>query len=381
MKILLQNRYDALTKKGGDTYQMLMTRKYLEQLGVKADISTALAPDLSGYELVHLFNITRVGETYRQYKNARSKGCKIVLSPVYQSRSDVKAYEDNQLNGFMGWLLRNIPDIDKRQLLKTGYYTLNRPSLWPVWVSQFYLGYTRQQKEILASVDHILPNSEMEMLRIKEELFLGNASTAAYTIVLNGVEMDSTEDTDRISGWLQKIKLTDYVICAGRIEPLKNQLAVMAALKDTGLKVVFAGAVNPAHGGYAKKVLRQFRENPNFFYLGEIGPSDLMALNKLARVSVLASWLETTGLAALEAGLAGANVVITERGYTREYFGESVWYCDPSNISTIREAVMAALAAPRGARQLDKRIADMKLNWLEAAKKTLMVYQQILGSN
>ena len=379
MKILLQNRYDAMTKRGGDTYQMLMTKKYLEQLGLQVDISAALTPELSDYDLVHLFNITRVGETYRQYRHARSKGCKIVLSPVYQSRRDIKAYEDNQLNGFTGQLLRNIPDVDKRQLLKTGYYTLIRPSLWPVWFSQFNHGYTGQQKEILQNVNHILPNSEMEMARIKAELFPDGISPAAYTVVPNGVEMSGGEVSGQLQEWLQKNRLTDFIICAGRIEPLKNQLAVMSALKDTGWKVVFAGAVNRAHGSYAKRVLRQFRDNPNFLYLGEIGQGDLMALNKLARVSVLASWLETTGLAALEAGLAGANVVVTERGYTREYFGEGVWYCDPASDPSIREAVKGAYAAARGSKHLDRRIADRRWTWQEAARKTLAVYKQVLG--
>ncbi|MFH1239223.1 MAG: glycosyltransferase family 4 protein [bacterium] len=381
MKILLQNRYDALTKKGGDTYQMLMLKKYLEQLGTKVDISTSLTPELSAYELVHLFNITRVGETYLQYRHAKAKGRKIVLSPIYQSRGDITAYENNQLDGCAGWLIRNITDIDKRQLLKTGYYTFNRPNSWSVWLNQFHRGYTRQQREILENVDRILPNSEMEMSRIKSELFTGGDLPTAYTVVHNGIEITPAEDSSRMRDWLQKNNLTDFIICAGRIEPLKNQLAVMAALKGTGFRVVFVGAVNPAHRGYVKKVLRQFQESPNFFYLGEVNQSELMSLNKWTRLSIQASWFETTGLAGLEAGLAGANVVMTDRGYTREYFGESVWYCDPASTTSIREAVTAAFAAPRGARQLDQRITNMKLTWPETAKKTLSVYQQVLGRN
>jgi hypothetical protein len=95
----------------------------------------------------------------------------------------------------------------------------------------------------------------------------------------------------------------------------------------------------------------------------------------------MASWFETTGLAGLEAGLAGANVVITGRGYAREYFGESAWYCDPANLTSIREAVTAAWAAPRGSRQLEQRISKLGLTWAEAASKTLGVYRQILGKN
>ncbi|MDD5131463.1 MAG: glycosyltransferase family 4 protein [bacterium] len=381
MKILLQNRYDALTKKGGDTYQMLMLKKYLEQLGVKVDISTALSPELSSYDLVHLFNLTRVGETYVQYRHAKAKGRKIVLSPVYQSRADVTVYENNQLAGSAGWLVRNITDIDKRQLLKTGYYTFAQPLLWPVWFSQWRRGYTRQQREILENVDQILPNSEIEMDRIKSELFPDGEAPSAYTIVPNGVEIAPAVDSRRLRDWLEKRDITDFIICAGRIEPLKSQLAVMAALKDTGLKVVFVGAINPVHRGYAKRVLRQCQESPNFFYLGEVAQNELMYLNKQARLCIQASWFETTGLAGLEAGLAGANVVMTERGYTREYFGASVWYCDPASIPSIREAVIAAYAAPRDAGQLSQRITNMKFTWPETAKKTWSVYQRILGRN
>jgi hypothetical protein len=64
-----------------------------------------------------------------------------------------------------------------------------------------------------------------------------------------------------------------------------------------------------------------------------------------AKVHALVSWYETTGLASLEAALAGCRIVSTNRGAPPEYLGEHAWYCNPADVSSIRAALEGALAA------------------------------------
>ena len=83
MKVLMQIRSNAFELSGGDTIQMLKTKEALEKLGIEVDISLSLRPDVSGYDVIHLFNLTRVQETYVQLKNAKAAHKPVVLSTIY----------------------------------------------------------------------------------------------------------------------------------------------------------------------------------------------------------------------------------------------------------------------------------------------------------
>ncbi len=53
--------------------------------------------------------------------------------------------------------------------------------------------------------------------------------------------------------------------------------------------------------GYVEAVRAQVGRNANVHWLGAVSEEDKRWLYRLARVHVLASWMETTGLVSLEA--------------------------------------------------------------------------------
>ena len=91
---------------------------------------------------------------------------------------------------------------------------------------------------------------------------------------------------------------------------------------------------------------------------------------------VLPSLRESPGLATLEAAVFGANCVVSFHGPVAEYFGADVWYCDPDDAPTIRQAVLAAWKAPFNQR-LRSSILE-KFTWREAARKTLEGYRRLV---
>jgi glycosyltransferase involved in cell wall biosynthesis len=94
-------------------------------------------------------------------------------------------------------------------------------------------------------------------------------------------------------------------------------------------------------------------------------------------VFALPSLFETPGIAALEAGLAGAKIVITPHGGTRDYFGLLAQYVDPSSVESIRMGIVSALSVNR-TDTLQHHIKKEFL-WSTAAEKTLAVYQRVLS--
>src|SRR4051794_22528618 len=82
-RVLLQIRSDVFTRPGGDTVQLQKTVEALRGLGVNAEISTETEPPLTGFDLVHLFNMTNPLQPYLQAIHAKRHGTPIVLSTVY----------------------------------------------------------------------------------------------------------------------------------------------------------------------------------------------------------------------------------------------------------------------------------------------------------
>jgi glycosyltransferase involved in cell wall biosynthesis len=112
------------------------------------------------------------------------------------------------------------------------------------------------------------------------------------------------------------------------------------------------------------------------YFLDILPPEALAGIYVLAAVHVLPSWRETPGLVSLEAAAAGCRIVTTSYGSVREYFGDLAWYCNPSDLMSIRSAVLLALEATPNHALREKILSSF--TWDIAAEKTLAVYHKVL---
>lgn len=372
----MQNRVDAFKNMGGDTIQMLKTKEELKKLGIEVDISLELEPDLTTYDLVHLFNITRVHETWMQFKNAKNQGKKVVLSTIHHKKSEIEEYELKALKGNAKIIKKVFKSEGNIQLFKTLFYTIQSKSSFKPFFKQLKIGFINQQKEVLKGVDLLLPNSKMEMDAIVSDFNI-KINNIKYSVIPNGVELNNVDINDKGNKFFDKFGISNFVFCAGRIEPRKNQINVIKALKGSGLKVVFAGAINKKHNKYYKEFISEIESNDDFYYVGLLDREMMFEAYKAARVSVLASWFETTGLIGLEAAVNNCNIVITEKGYTKEYYQNYAYYCNPNKIESIKKSIMKAYNSP-----FDKSFKEIALNkytWEKAAVKTLSAYEGVIN--
>ena len=93
---------------------------------------------------------------------------------------------------------------------------------------------------------------------------------------------------------------------------------------------------------------------------------------------ILPSLYETPGLAALEAGLAGAKVCITRYGGTQEYFAEHATYLEPASEESILNALKQTLARKKDA-ALSARIRENYL-WPRAGETLAAIYKSAAQS-
>jgi glycosyltransferase involved in cell wall biosynthesis len=167
----------------------------------------------------------------------------------------------------------------------------------------------------------------------------------------------------------------DLVLCAARIEGIKNQLNLIRAVNGSPFRLILIGTPAVNQRAYYEECRKA--AGPAVIFADAVPQEELAAYYRKAQVHALPSWFETTGLSSLEAAAMGCNIVITDKGDTREYFGDQAFYCDPASPSSILEALTnAAGAGP--AETLQAKIV-LQYTWQQAAKETLAAYKLVLG--
>ena len=357
MKVAMITRATLFTAKGGDTVQVSETARHLTALGVSVDIKlTDEVIDYDSYDLVHFFNITRPADILYHIKRS---GKPFVISPIL---IDYSEYDKYHRKGFGGLLFQWLPAHTIEYIKTLARWMRGTDKL----MSQSYIfnGHRASINKILEQTRMLLPNSESEFKRISNQY----KYDGIYHIVPNGIDpalflLDETVQKD-----------SNLVICAARIEGIKNQLNLIKALNNTRFNLVVIGAPAPNQLSYYQECKRTAAANVMF--IEHLPQAGLIKYYRQAKVHALPSWFETTGLSSLEAAAMGCNVVISDKGDTKEYFEEKAFYCDPRSPESIYDAVEKASGHPYNDLLRKKIIASY--TWQQAAIQTLIAYKQVL---
>ncbi|MFD2873864.1 glycosyltransferase family 4 protein [Mucilaginibacter ximonensis] len=350
--IVRPNLYDIA---GGDTVQIDQTAKKLRELGVEVDILLSNAViSHQQYDVLNFFHITRSAAILLQTKNTDKP---ILVSTIHCPYGDYDKH-----SGFNWRSLFALMSEDAKDYFRTISRWIRGREGLPI--SYIFTGQRHSIQKVLKKAKIILPNSMSELNRIKERY----ACQTPYAIITNGINPEKFEyDTNTP-------KDEKLVISVGRIEKRKNQLNIIRALNNTDYKLVLIGAATPTQQSYYQQCVDA--AGPNVQLLNRIPHEDMVKYYQLAKVHVLASWFETTGLSSLEAAIMRCNLVITDKGDTRDYFGDDAFYCAPENPDSIRKAVDLAAKAPINEDLANKILTEH--TWKKAAQQTLAAYKSIL---
>jgi glycosyltransferase involved in cell wall biosynthesis len=365
-RILFSSRTTLFSTPGGDTVQLLKTAESLRLLGCDVSVSIDLDHSLDGYDVVHLFNLTRPQETYHQARRAAKRGIPVVLSPVYVDYTEADRAARGPLQRFV---FRSI-SRSSAEYLKMAARSLTNGELNRGTAAILARGFRGAQRDLIQMASVLLPNSESEMARIRSDF---PESVEARSVVVPNAVDPTLFNTD-ISPAAPEFK--DCILSVGRIERRKCQLQLVRALKGTGLRLVLVGKPGPNQMAYFEQIKREM--DGTVTLIDHVDQSSLRQYYAACKVHALVSWMETTGLSSLEAAAMGANIVITDKGDTRDYFGDLAYYCSPDSVASIREALLRAHSAPRS-HVLQEKVLN-NYTWTHTAQATFAVYRDVLAS-
>lgn len=360
MKVLFVTRNTLFTVSGGDTVQILETAAHLREAGVEADVkTTGEITDYKGYDLLHFFNIIRPADIIPHIKKSNLP---FVVSTIFVDYSE---YDKEFRHGIAGFVFKLLHSDTVEYLKNVVRSILTGKERIPL--RYILYGHKKSLKEIADKAGMLLPNSENEYNRLQKKYGINNQ----YSVIPNGIHPDLFNGNVESSE-----KQENLIVCAARIEGIKNQLHLIQALNNTSFKLLLIGDPAPNHKSYYE--LCKKAAAPNIEFIHQLPQHELAAFYRRAKVHVLPSWFETTGLSSLEAAVMGCNIVVSNRGDVNEYFGSFAHYCEPSSPASILQAVEHAASAP--VNNALKEHIQSHYTWKKAAEKTLMAYKKVLGN-
>lgn len=356
------------TTLGGPSRRVPATAQALRALSVTATVSHDRV--MTSTDIVHGFNIWQPKTALSVAREAKRLNKPLVFSPIILDLSEAPLWQADIFRAF-----RRAISGSEAEAMVQHYAQVHRERMALHPPVDPEPGYKDMVTEIAELADGLIYLSERE--RTVFENLVGDVGTPGY-LVHNPVDATHFENADS-DLFRQAYGLQDYIVCVARVEPRKNQLMLVNALRDSGLPIVLIG--HEAHPEYAD-LIRRFG-GPDVVMIDRLEPNSDMLRSAIAgaRVFVLPSWVEGAPLTALEAAATGANMVLSNRSGEREYIGDHARYCDPSSPNSIRQTVLESWNTPLTPVQA-RALADhvkAQFSWENHALRTRSVYDDVLN--
>lgn len=321
-------------RQNGIVSQALTWRAEMLRAGHTVElISPWESVDWSSFDVVHVFGISPSLDLMKKFKEKGAKS--IAISPIFDSNRPT-------------WLMKILSFFQ--------IPFLNCKTPW---------AYFRQS---LAYCDLIFVRSEYEQSRLKSIFDIDLKKTFKVALSPRFEPKQPSCTTERENFCLHVSILSS---------PNKNVLTLIEAAKQFGFDLRLAGHINTS--SFANYVMGEIKLNPNISYLGVLEDGELQQCFQKAKVFALPSLIEGVGLVALEAAALGCDIVITNRGGPKEYYGELARVVDPEDISEVGESIMYFLEGGSNQPALTKMVLDeYKLS--TSVDKIIGIYSAQKGS-
>jgi len=360
--ILLRSHGSEAQSLGGPSVRIPILGKHLEQAGLRLISDGDRPPDIT-----HIFNAWPQATAFEAIRAAKAFGSRVVFSPIFLDLSGQAVWEHRLLAG-----LKHSPTSQNAFACFAEVRSLRELARDSGCHSEPAPGYFASLRQMILLSDALILLSEAERRLL---LSIGARLPPLTQIVPNAANVATRRFDPKV--FEKQFGVADYVLCIGRLEPRKNQLALVLAMRELGIPLVLVG--HSTHPEYRRliemhrwdglTIIDRLDNNSPLFWSAIAG----------ARVFALPSWAEGGPLAALEAAAAGCNLVLSDGFGEKEYFGKWATYVDPGDLLALRRAIQESLDTPRSKndQQDQQQFFREHYSWDRHAKLTRDVYASV----
>lgn len=344
MKICFATYSGVTIAAGGPFVKINDLKTHLEKQEVEVDLFNIWEANrkIKEYDLFHIF-----GGNFAVYdlcRHLKSNNVKYVVNPIIFSRHSFSTIKI--MLAADKWLRRITNG------LRMDY------------------GYT---KEICDWSDFVLPNTSAEAGLVEKGLSIHSNK---IKLIHNGVSEKFLKGNPDL--FKQHYKIENFILTVGHFgSARKNGLSLVKALKQIDHPAVIIGNISNTDEGI--KIKQELRNCQHIIFINSLPNNSELLMSAYAACDLFAlpSWFETPGRAALEAALAGAKIVITPYGGTKDYFKDMAEYVNPYSVDSIRDGIVKVLNKPK-----DNFLKDHikhKFLWNKIAEETKNLYNEVLN--
>jgi glycosyltransferase involved in cell wall biosynthesis len=146
--------------------------------------------------------------------------------------------------------------------------------------------------------------------------------------------------------------ISNYVVCLGLIEPIKNQLALIRALNALSLNGLMIGGFRDEE--YYQRCVKEAHSGIRF--LPFIQPCSALLRSALANATLVAEpSFDPPGRSSLESAFLRKPLVLVDGPWQREHFGNGLSYASSGSAISIASAIEMTLADP----EKDAKVASI----------------------
>ncbi len=343
MRIILASYQTVMLNKSGPSYKLIHIQKALQEKGIEVVFYDMWDHDfkIGEDDLFYIFNASV--STYSLAANLKRFGAKYIVNPIFFSNHNAK----------------------KLRL----YRTFEKPfsKIFKRTMSDYEF-----TKYICDSAEMVLPNTIEE----REILINGlGIESRKVEVIHNGVEERFANGDPTL--FKKKYGVKDFVLNVGHLGSYrKNGMKMIKALQKIDAPVfILANVFANAEG---ERCVREIEKSKNITLIRWMEHYDPLLASAYAasKTFVLPTRYETPGRAALEAGLAGANIVITPNGGTKEYFKDYAEYPDINSVNSIWQSIERSLN-----KQKNEKLKNWILKhyvWKKIAEDTIDICKKVI---
>ena len=292
-------------KADGVRMQALIWRDALVKRGHQVDLIEAWGEyDWASYDALHFFG---QGTWLFMIEELSRKNSKIIVSPIIDTNTALWKYK---LASFWG---------SHKLRIESQNYVMRRMSKY----SSRFLARSNYEKEYIKSCTY-LDDEHIDIVPL------------SYRLDSKGPRCEKEKFCFHISQFTSD---------------RKNVMRLMQASVKYNFKLVIAGSRGSKE---AFKPFKNFAEmHDNITILGYLTDEELESWYNRAKVFALPSLFEGVGLVALEAAMHHCDIVLTNLGGPKEYYGGFAHTVNPYSVDEIGQAVVKALESEANTKLFD----------------------------
>jgi glycosyltransferase involved in cell wall biosynthesis len=204
-----------------------------------------------------------------------------------------------------------------------------------------------------------------------------NVDSTKFRIIPNGISMAFRDGDPHLFEEAYGVK--DFVLNVASIEPRKNQLALVRAMKRLPYTLVLVGKASPENEKYLSQVKAEAGGNIRF--VGAIRHDDPMLAScySAAKLFVMPSFSEVMPLTLNEAAVAGCRILASDQVPVSESFASLIERFHPNDVGILSRLIDSEMRA--GKTIAIRQAVTAMPTWNDVGAKLSVIYQEVCASN